>query len=336
MMRPFQAISKQLFGVRCERITKSLLTCLIIFCAIYAAEIRVTVAPFILFLTMAIFSMGVMWRSLGSSKNAEIFMGLFMLPFNNKELIVSYLLAFGSYTLVTKTMLVLILFLAVDRWSIAQILTTVLCACGGCILAAAMYMRSIDAYTFYRPVSSKKLIDRSRGKGSVLLYLFRYLATNKSYLMNTIGLWAIACFLPLLLGQFDGLNAMPLGFAILSLNTPICILLSCDPELEQAVRALPGQAVRFGSRYCLFIFVINMIADSICLISWWFLNDGVLGTNIVTAVLFALQSAILSVLLEWWFPIRNWKIENDLWHHPRKYIVPLLMMLLAVLIGTKL
>ena len=32
-------------------------------------------------------------------------------------------------------------------------------------------------------------------------------------------------------------------------------------------------------------------------------------------------------------PVRNWKIENDLWHHPRKYIVPLIMFLVAGLIG---
>ena len=35
---------------------------------------------------------------------------------------------------------------------------------------------------------------------------------------------------------------MPLGLAVLCLNTSICILLSCDPGLEQAVRTLPEQA----------------------------------------------------------------------------------------------
>lgn len=376
-MKPLYAISKQLFGVRYEGITRSLLACLIIFCAVYASGIRVAVAPFILFLSVTLFSLGVMWRALGSGQNAEIMMGLFMLPFDNKELIGSYLLAFGSYTLITKTLLVLILFFAVDTWRIAQILTAILCACNGCVLAAVWramitkkniipvalwgfsiilsiflikplpvfcgitivsimiavrYLLSVDAYTFYRPVSAKKLIIRSRGKGYVLLYLLRYLLTNKNYLMNTVGLWAIACFLPMLIGQFDGLNTMPLGFAILSLNTPICILLSCDPELEQAVRVLPGQAVRFGSRYCFFIFIVNMTAYSIYLISWQLQNGGVLNTDIMTAVFFALQSAILSVFLEWRYPIRNWKIENDLWHHPRKYIIPLLMLLTAVFV----
>ncbi len=90
---------------------------------------------------------------------------------------------------------------------------------------------------------------------------------------------------------------MPLGFAVLCLNTPICILLSCDPGLEQAVRTLPGQA------------------------------------KIITALIIALQSTILSVLLEWFCPVRNWRIEDDLWQHPRKYIVPLIMFLIAGLIG---
>ncbi len=51
--------------------------------------------------------------------------------------------------------------------------------------------------------------------------------------------------------------------------------------------------------------------------------------EIMAAVLIALQSAILSVLQEWIHPIRNWKIESDLWHHPRKYVVPLIMLLIA-------
>ena len=39
--------------------------------------------------------------------------------------------------------------------------------------------------------------------------------------------------------------------------------------------------------------------------------------------------AVLSVMLEWFFPVRGWKIESDLWHHPRKYVVPGIMLMLA-------
>ena len=77
-----------------------------------------------------------------------------------------------------------------------------------------------------------------------------------------------------------------------------------------------------------------MVVDSIFLCSWQIQIGGVTGLMIAAAVFFALQSAVCSVLLEWFYPIRGWKIESDLWHHPRKYIVPAAMLLLAGIVGT--
>lgn len=65
------------------------------------------------------------------------------------------------------------------------------------------------------------------------------------------------------------------------------------------------------------------------LCSWQIQNGGVTVLMILTAVFFAMQSAVGSVLLEWFCPVREWKIESDLWHHPRKYIVPVVMFFLA-------
>ena len=72
-----------------------------------------------------------------------------------------------------------------------------------------------------------------------------------------------------------------------------------------------------------------MVADAIFLCSWQIQNGGINVLMIAGAIFFALQSAVLSVLLEWFYPIRGWKIESDLWHHPRKYVVPVVMLLLA-------
>ena len=203
------------------------------------------------------------------------------------------------------------------------------------LLLAFLRLLMTDAYVFYRPASAKLLIRRTKGTGSMLLYLLRYLITNKNYLMNTAGLCVVGGILPMILGQFEGLNVMPLGFAILCLNTPICILLSCNPDLEQAVRVLPGQAWRFCTRYSFFIFSVNMAVSSVYMVVWQIQHGGMGGMEIMAAVLIALQSAFLSVLLEWFHPIRNWKIESDLWHHPRKYVVPLIMLPVAGLISMR-
>lgn len=374
-----KVLSKQLFGAKYESVGKSLIICIILFFAIDAAVIKIMIAPSVLFLTVTAFSAGVMWLALNSSHNADSMTGLFMLPFANRKMTFSVVLAFTGYTLITKTGMVLALFYAVHEWSSAQIAVSLLCACNGCFMVTAAYtmikrkellpivllwcgamllsiffvkeldvfaliviaslllstlrLLMTDAYVFYRPVSAKLLMKRIRGTGSVLLYLLRYLMTNKNYFLNTAGLCVMAVFLPLIFGQFEGLNVMLLGFAVLSLNTPICILLSCDSGLEQAIRVLPGQVSRFCTRYCLFISFVNMAVSSVYLVSWQIKQGGVGCVDVITALLMALQSAIFSILLEWLHPIRHWKIESDLWHHPRKYIVPLMMLLIAVFIG---
>ncbi len=204
----------------------------------------------------------------------------------------------------------------------------------GSIILALLVLSGADAYSFYHTGNGSRKAARSSGHYSVWRYLFRYLTAHKNYLLNTVIMWGVGCVLPVFLGQMDSVSVMPVGFAILSLNTPLCILLSCDPALEQAVRFLPGQKRAFCIPYCLFIFLCNMTADVVFLCSWQIRIGGVTGAVIVTAVIFALQSAIGSVLLEWFCPIRGWKTESDLWHHPRKYIVPVIMLLIAGVVGT--
>lgn len=194
---------------------------------------------------------------------------------------------------------------------------------------AILILWKADGYAFYQCESKKSHTIRQRKKASLWRYFFRYLSCHKNYLVNTAVMWCVALVMPYFLRDMTGLSVVPVGFAVLSLNTPICILLSCDCDLEQAVRFLPGQKQCFCIPYCLFIFSCNMATDAIFLCSWQIQNSGVTVLMIAGAVFFALQSAVLSVLLEWFYPIHGWKIESDLWHHPRKYVVPVIMLLLA-------
>ena len=378
MKNTIKALSKQFFGAKYESARKSLLAAVILFIAVYAAEFRVEIAPFILYLTSTFFTAGIMWQMLTGRRHMEIMQGMFMLPFDNRSFVFSYVLVLGAHTLITKTLLIWALFFAVASWSAGEITLAVLCGCMACLVTAAgyrmcrrglaalpilwaagiwavivlvrqwaavlavsmailavaaLYLAFADAYDFYSAAVAKRTVRHKGRVGSVFVYLTRYLMANKSYLINTVGLCAIACFLPLLFGEFQGLNMFPIGLAILCLNTPICTLLSCDPDLEQAIRVLPGQAGRFCRKYCLFIFAINSIVACIYLCSWQLINGGAGFFHGITLLLFALQSAILSVVLEWRYPIRGWKTESDLWHHPRKYLVPLIMLLAAALVG---
>lgn len=379
MMNTTKALSKQFFGAKYQSAGKSLLAAVILFVAIAAAEFQMEIAPFILYLTSTFFTAGVMLQMLTGKRHIEAMQGMFMLPFDNRSFVFSYVMVLGAHTLITKTLPIWALFFAAASWYPWEIAIAVFCGCMACavtaagyrlcrkghivlpvlwaagilvvillvrqdaavltaatvsILAAALYLAFADAYDFYSVAASKRAVQNTGHSGSLFVYLMRYLLANKSYLINTVGLCAIACFLPLLFGEFQGLNLFPIGLAILCLNTPICTLLSCDPDLEQAIRVLPGQSGQFCRRYCLFIFIVNGIVAGIYLGSWQIIHGGIGLTHVGTVLLFALQSAILSVILEWKHPIRGWKTESDLWHHPRKYLVPLAMLLLAAFVGT--
>lgn len=202
---------------------------------------------------------------------------------------------------------------------------------GNMAWAIRMTLRA-DAYAFYRiddDPSRRKSAGRGAASGLVWRYLLRYMTSHRNYLLNTVILWGVACVLPVFLGRSLFLSA---GFAIASMNTPICILLSCDPALEQAVRFLPGQRRAFFLPYGIFLFLCNMTAETVYLCSRQILLGGVSGRDVLTAVCFALLGAAGSALLEWHCPVRGWKTESDLWHHPRKYIVPGLLLLLAAVL----
>ncbi len=332
----FEVTAKKLFGVRYERLVRTLFLDLVVFWGLHTAGLQVKIAPAILYLLSAAFSAGVMWQALSAQDNRANMENMFMLPFEGRGLVRAYIAALGTYTLLTKTAGLLAVVWAVSRWSGGEILGSVLWALAAVVAVSCLYplrLGRTDAYAFYvQPAGPRRTVKAHR-RWSVRRYLLRYLTAHKNYLVNTAVMWAVACVLPMLLGQMEAQSVLPIGFAILSLNTPICILLSCDPALEQAVRSLPGQGRAFCVPYCLFIFGCHLAADIVFLCSWQLQIGGIGPFHVLTAASFALLSAAGSVLLEWYCPIRGWTIESDLWHHPRKYIVPAAMLLLAGLVG---
>lgn len=194
---------------------------------------------------------------------------------------------------------------------------------------AVLLLGHTDVYSFFIREKQHKSVIQLKNRYSVCRYLCRYLMGYKNYLMNTAVMWGVSFGLPIFLRQMQSTIFLPMGFSLLSFHTPICILISCDPALGQAISFLPRQKKMFFAPYCLFIFLCNMMADALYLFSWEIQVGGVNIDFLLEAIVFALISAVGSVLLEMFYPIRNWKIESDLWHHPRKYVVPVFLMLLA-------
>ena len=139
MKNTIKALSKQFFGAKYESARKSLLAAAILFIAIYAAEIRVAVAPAILYLTSTLFTAGVMWQVLTGRRQMEAMQGMLMLPFDHRGFVFGYVMVLGAHTLMTKTLLIWALFFAAASWSAGEIALAVLCGCMACAVTAAGY-----------------------------------------------------------------------------------------------------------------------------------------------------------------------------------------------------
>ena len=162
-------------------------------------------------------------------------------------------------------------------------------------LLAGWCLWHTDGHAFYRPREARLPRHRFSGRPSLGRYLVRYLLSHKNYLVNTGILWGMAWVPPLFFRQVAGVWMAPLGFALLSFNTPMGILLSCDPSSQQAIRFLPGQRRTFCLPYSLFLCACYLVAEGFFLGSWRLQIGGVSGPMLVAAVFFALESAILTV-----------------------------------------
>lgn len=328
MREIFWIFGRKLFGLRGERLGRNLFICLVVFWGLSIADYKVEIASGILYLMTTVFSAGAMWQALSAKENREDLKHLAMLPCGEREVKLAYAAALGSYTLCTKTAVLWAVVFTVAEWSMAELAAGVCCGIGAVAAAACAYL----LLPFSRKVSTAHS-HRSGKRFLVVRYLMRYLISHKNYMVNTFVMWGLACILPAFFGRFDTVAVLPIGFALLTLNTPICILLSCDPATERAVHFLPGGVKCFLVPYGLFIFGCNLTADVIFLMSWQRQIGGIGIFYVLTAVCFALLSAACSALLEWFCPLRGIVIESDLWHHPRKYLVPAGMLLLAGVLG---
>ena len=324
MTNTTKALSKQFFGAKYQSAGKSLLAAVILFIAIDAAEFQMEIAPFILYLTSTFFTGGVMWQMLTGKRHIEAMQGMFMLPFDNRSFVFSYVMVLGAHTLITKTLPIWALFFAAASWYPWEIAIALFCGCMACavtaagyrmcrkglivlpvlwaagilavillvrqeaavltaatvsLLAAVLYLAFADAYDFYSAATTKRAVQHTGHSGSVFVYLTRYLLANKSYLINTVGLCAIACFLPLLFGEFQGLNMFPIGLAILCLNTPICTLLSCPATLiwNRPSVFFPDRQAGFAEDIvCLSLLSTELSRASICPVGRLFMG----GSNL--------------------------------------------------------
>ena len=336
MIASYRIFARKLLGVRRERMVRGILLCALLYGSLWTAGIRVTAATPVKYLMICTVTGGTMWKALLSGDMKADLRHLSALPVDERKLAAACALALGTYVFFLRTGPLLAVLSAVCPWKKGEPFVCALCVlCGVLVPAEFLFLlRKHKGACALCPEASRTKKRRPpiqrNGRPSIQRYLLRYLLAHRNYLVNTAALMAVALVLPYFLGMLEAKIALPMGFALLSLNTPLQILLSCDPSLERMVRMLPGQEKAFFLPYEMLLFGSSLILNYIYLISWTLQKGGVAGAAILLALWYALQSAVGTVFLECRFPIRGFRVESDLWHHPRKYVLPGILLLQAM------
>lgn len=362
----FNVFARELLGRGATKLMRYALICAAVFAGLKLAEVRVAISPEVKALMPGVFTAGVMWQAL-STDNAAALSGVMMLPVGKRAFTLSYVGAHGLYAVAGKTALLVSVMCAVSlpTWAeAAGMLCGVVCGVtvsaavyamrrrlpglvwgAGCVASAfapgaaallaahaaagVAVLLQADPYRFInRPASGAA--PRQAHRYSVWRYLWRYMAARRNYLVNTAALWLMAAVLPGFLLDSVGAAFLPMGYAVLCINTPLCALISADPALGEALRFLPGGARRFCVPYGGFIALSTLTGYGVYLASFALQGAAITPVHVALALLFALLGAAGAVIMELKFPLTGWKTLSDLWHHPRKYAVPAVLLVLAM------
>ena len=202
-------------------------------------------------------------------------------------------------------------------------------------LVAGILFSVLHLDDFYVQESSKLkgAVHRSKTpKMLILRYIVRYFLANKAYLVSMLGMIVFGCFFAIMTEKQGIAMGCGFGLAFVSLNTPLTTIVSANRGLNRKLSALPDKTNRFFVPYAVVQFCCNILVYTLFLCVFAAVGGKTGIRAVLTALLFAAESAVFAAFLEDRFPITKWKTEPDLWHHPRKYILPVLLVLEAGLI----
>ena len=201
-------------------------------------------------------------------------------------------------------------------------------------LAVILVFSLLHLDAFYVQESSKVQAKHSSKAPKLIVprYIIRYMLSNKSFLVSTLFITGFGCFFAIMMEKQGFPMGCGIGLAFVSLNSPLATVVSSSRSLERKLKALPGKTVNFFVPYAAVVFCFDILIFAVFLTVYSLAGGAIDFRAFIAAGLFAVESAVCTALLEDHFPITKWKAEPDLWRNPRKYILPLILVLEAGLI----
>ncbi|WP_146750889.1 hypothetical protein [Actinomyces sp. Z5] len=167
---------------------------------------------------------------------------------------------------------------------------------------------------------------RRRGAGPrVSSLVLGELASSRMTQINTAALVAFGWMFNAMLHNHGA--ALPLGAVMVVQNTPLNAYFSRHPSTWLVVKTCP-RTWRTLCVYALQLAALYLACGAVAV----FAPEPTLahfGSDVVFVVTAASSAALAAVLMEWRWPLLDWKSEREVIRHPRKYVPALVACILS-------
>lgn len=196
------------------------------------------------------------------------------------------------------------------------------------IAAAVIFsMQPVERFRVNPSVNVKTRARGGKPRMLLLRYITRYMLENKNFIISSVVIIGAGCAFAVMIEKQGIAIGCGMGLAIVSMNTPLATIVSSNRGLGKKLDALPDKTRCFFVPYGLVLFGFYAVSYALFLTAFKIAGGTVGVKAIVTAVVFAAETSFAVPFLENKFPVTKWKTEPDLWHNPRKYIIPAALLL---------
>ncbi|MFO3717075.1 hypothetical protein AB9Q04_01770 [Anaerococcus sp. ENR1011] len=193
------------------------------------------------------------------------------------------------------------------------------------IMAILILVMILSRFYLNQAIFSQQEMGSSR-KFKIYNYFLKFILAENVYLINTVGIILMIGFVSIMM---PGAIKIPLALAVATVNTPLLTIFSTDVGLATYKNMLPKTYNSLDKDYIKVLFIYFALVHIIILLA----NQGQMSAKLVIClIVFTIFDTLLAYFMENKYPIVGKKTTMAVWKSPRKYILGVVVFMLAFVI----
>ncbi len=193
------------------------------------------------------------------------------------------------------------------------------------IMAILILVMILSRFYLNQAIFSQQEMGSSR-KFKIYNYFLKFILAENVYLINTVGIILMIGFVSIMM---PGAIKIPLALAVATVNTPLLTIFSTDVGLATYKNMLPKTYNSLDKDYIKVLFIYFALVHIIILLA----NLRQISVKlIISLIVFTIFDTLMAYTMENKYPIVGKKTTMAIWKSPRKYIMGVIVFMLAFVI----